>query len=435
MLTPSEGTATEMATKKRHYVEKTLVGALCGVMVAAGLPEVATAAEAPPGGGASTAATSAVAQVVATLHAEGQTCPHPGRLLSEKTVTVPEANDLNGSAVTATVYKIAAPLGTTTEVIPPKSWRPADATQAELKYFGVPQRPSSPSALKRWQYYWIQHFSTITLTVPCGLLKTESDSLAKFSGTSKADNAGSPHALANRIPSEPASANWSGSVTTNTTNKITEAVGTTTWYDASTCSAHSGWAHWVGIGGYGVPELLQNGFIQGQTGGSHLFWEAIGNGVGLPAETLSPTLVANDDIHHGDTVRLATSFHDGTAQFIWHDLDTGGAAILQKSYISIVINGQLHSFPASEFYNGDSGEVIDERPEVSGQYVRLQDFGNDVWSQVDFADHQYVRHPMGHWNDHKLDMETAGIDYANAVSFSNSGFADHQEHCGSRTPA
>jgi hypothetical protein len=62
--------------------------------------------------------------------------------------------------------------------IPPAGWKPATASESELKFFDVPVRPRGGVALAQWKSEWIDHFSSIQAGIPCA------DNIGDYASTS-----------------------------------------------------------------------------------------------------------------------------------------------------------------------------------------------------------------------------------------------------------
>jgi hypothetical protein len=65
------------------------------------------------------------------------------------------------------VHSSRLPLGTVIQYIPPSSWKPASATNAELAYYSIPVRPAGGTALQAWKSEWIDHFSKVLAVSFC----------------------------------------------------------------------------------------------------------------------------------------------------------------------------------------------------------------------------------------------------------------------------
>jgi hypothetical protein len=85
--------------------------------------------------------------------------------------------------------------------------------------------------------------------------------------------------------------NWSGFVTEE--GSVTEVYGSTKFVAGSQCSAQpDSFTNWVGIGGYGVSGLIQNGFWNAHSTGSFPFYEVVygsTGGIGATQMDLLPT--------------------------------------------------------------------------------------------------------------------------------------------------
>ncbi|MBO0868393.1 MAG: hypothetical protein J2P15_07490 [Micromonosporaceae bacterium] len=242
-----------------------------------------------------------------------------------------------------------------TESIPPDDWRPTTASTAELEFFGIPGRPSTSTALSSWLDEWGNHYSGVSLGVPC----------APTVSVSAATNS-----------------HWAGQVAT--AGGYTEAYGTTEYNPGDTCGVSpDGYTNWVGLGGWLSGRLLQNGFIYGHTFGSHPFFEAINGGQDTGADFITFSFPYGT----GDHFNIATSYDPvtGVAHFGWHDIEAGRGGSVGMDVSVFATSGGI--FPASNFYDSSTGEAIDERPEVisalgSPEFTTLRPFGHDTWTNA-----------------------------------------------------
>ncbi|MFC4244715.1 hypothetical protein ACFOYW_15175 [Gryllotalpicola reticulitermitis] len=216
--------------------------------------------------------------------------------------------------------------------------------------------------------------------------------------------------------------NWSGSI--STAGGITEVYGRTTFKGGSQCSTQpDSYTNWVGIGGWDSTKLLQNGFWNGHTTNSFLFYEAID---GTTDTGTVPVTIANTN--QGDTFNISTTYSAGTATFSWHDLTTGATGNISSSTFA--------NLPASDFWDDWTGEAVDERGAIAKKYTTLRDFGTDPWQMVevnsDGAGLTYIRQGADH---NGLFIVYNGAYLSKPTSGANDGeFTDTWYGCGGEGP-
>jgi hypothetical protein len=136
-----------------------------------------------------------------------------------------------------------------------------------------------------------------------------------------------------------------------------------------TSSQPNGALFWVGIGGIGIPELIQNGVSIGLDG----LAEDEGWTEALPLEQ---TVVAQPFYATpGQGVQLETTYTDGhDVDFYFYNSYTGAAYTAMKSGLS-------------SDYNGASAEVIAERPKdtASNKFYRLEQYSPMTTSFVNVS--------------------------------------------------
>lgn len=184
-------------------------------------------------------------------------------------------------------------LGGSTEVvyrIPPAGFDALRATAAELRYFGMPRRPSGGRALALWQGLMrnARHF----LVPPRTLLTIPSSDIAPSSAI--ADNRSDVSSPEVTLPSCPKTflSNWAGYVECQTA-KSGALTDVEAFYDepsehSPNCS-NSATAPWVGLGGAGVGSgaFGQDGTAVGAVAnlGNNQAWYTA-NTVGIPVKGL-----------------------------------------------------------------------------------------------------------------------------------------------------
>ncbi|MDQ2837454.1 MAG: hypothetical protein M3Y42_09305 [Actinomycetota bacterium] len=284
------------------------------------------------------------------LSAASRSCQRPESIDRTTTAAVPEGAGFAGRSVQASIVHLTGGSVSVTEPMPPAGWKPATATQAELKYFGIPARPAQNSAgYAQWATDWITHYTGFTLAVPCA-------ATSDLSAATKA--------------------NWAGILAYG--SAFTTAYGATTYNPGSTCAQAEpdSYTNWVGLGGYNTGRLIQNGFITTHTGGSYPFLELLNSDTGVDTHTVRMDISGDPNNGSGHTFNLQTQWLPSTSQvsFAWHDITTGQVASMTV--------GSAAGKPASYFYDSSSGEAIDERAVQGGVLTSLRNFGTDQWSNA-----------------------------------------------------
>lgn len=233
-------------------------------------------------------------------------------LMADGTVTTADAP---GSAL---VSEFANPYGgVLSSIAYPEGFNPTSASDATLRRFHLPERPSNPGALADWlSLYGHPLTSERTDRPPCA-----TNLAAAFS------------------------TNWSGRVSVGT--GIRDVNGRWTQPNLQThCSHASMRAIWNGIG---LSSLIQAGSITVDTSGSNI------NAVSAFVEVYpkEPVIqVAAPAILTGDTINLRTNYatsNGGTATWTFTNQTTG------------VTNGWFEAGVAA-YYDGIRADWIDERP-------------------------------------------------------------------------
>ncbi|MBO0880946.1 MAG: hypothetical protein J2P17_11505 [Mycobacterium sp.] len=276
----------------------------------------------------------------------------PATLVSDQMIPVPEGPD-GGAPSSPVMARVLTynDFGTRmTESVPPVDWRPTSASAAELKFFGIPARPATGTELDDWLDEWGSHYAGIGIGTPCRPITSNSAAT---------------------------SPNWSGEVATR--GGYTEAYGTATYQPGSACATQpDSYANWVGLGGGNGSSvrLLQNGFWHSHGTGSYPFVEAI-NGL-IDTSTIPFALGFSYSV--GDRFNIATTYNTttNTVQFGWHDITSGGTYVIS---LEVFFVGSTE-YPASVFYDGSTGEAIDERGSIGQFFTTLRNFGTDTWTNA-----------------------------------------------------
>ena len=260
-----------------------------------------------------------------------------------------------GDPSAATVYHPDfGPGSDVTQIVPPRNFRPVDATDDLLTRYNLATRPKAPEARAHWQKTMANFKGT---TTP-GLCATTHRSLLS-QGTST-----------DRI--------WSGPLVTDPSSAVTEVIGTwhQTGFDAS-CPSASAYSTWPGIGGYGTGDLLQSGtdVDQSNLNATYAWWEALSHTGAFVYETKFPGFTINP----GQVVSTSTQYVPGgygKAIFNAYNGTTGYSAP-GVSFTSL--QGQ----PAVYYYDGSTAEFINERPTKSDGLpfqLRKPHYNNTAWT-------------------------------------------------------
>jgi hypothetical protein len=261
----------------------------------------------------------------------------------------------------------------------PIGWKAATATDAELKAFGFPARPTNASDLARWNQTWGQ----ITRSFDPGICLYQNES------------AGAP---AYPYPSViETSQNWSGYEDGASPNK-TQVAGT--WYQtgfSSRCQAGATYASWVGIGGDTAyfptitSHLIQDGSLanSGWNGPITMFWEAIDYVTGFDSQPAGFSGAKN--INPGDGMGAVVVYNPTavTLQFVVADFaPNGGLGNVTMHNVPGYFNhsGSLTTETANHFIDATSqlSEWVDERISVNGSPTPILApyLGNTFWTDA-----------------------------------------------------
>lgn len=287
--------------------------------------------------------------------------------------------------------------------VPPLVWNPLNATDAELEYYGYEPRPVKSLDLRQWE----SDASAYKSTDAVGLCVKADTSHAQYFSSIWSG-------LEGRV----------GSVT-----KMYATVNVPT--HTNFCGASSVHAAWVGIGGDGVSQLVQNGIDQ-DSGGSAAWYELIKPGYD------SRSIQIAMSVHAGDLINLSTQYFVpgspnggfyGGVQFGFHNLTTG-----VNSPTSII--NSYAGYPASSFYNGISGEAIDERYLVNGVPQQYRAFGSTSWSNARFYQNSssiytLIRNtPSANYRDIIMNQAGVTLSQADGTGLPADAFIDVWRGCG-----
>jgi hypothetical protein len=222
--------------------------------------------------------------------------------------------------------------------VPPAGFKPLKATQAVLAEMGIPARPSAGSELTSWQKEW------------GGYKGTEQPQLCERSTPfsqpvlgEQATHYGNNH--------------WSGVIEQQ--GGFTQA--SADWYQTTTSSSYSA-VTWVGIGGWNVSQLLQDGTAEPVNGYTYSWFEY------LPQDK---TITPRNDTYAGDSINaqvLYTSASSGTARFLVSD---DGENVLNATETDI-----------NQDYDPATADFIVERPEINNAFQPLGNTGTTYFSNA-----------------------------------------------------
>jgi Peptidase A4 family len=253
--------------------------------------------------------------------------------------------------------------GATTTLAPPKDFNPLTASDEDLDYHGFPPRPDEIAAPKAFASWKSAILASKTRLVP----KLEMTSL--FHGPAKG-SASTLKGISNTLEFY----NWSGYVNTNGV----KSYGSSSFYFLysdfvvpvarqafGVCTG--GWDYessWVGIDGYGSPDVLQAGieadaYCSGSTTATYYspWFEWFPN---------AETRITNLAIAPGDDYFVE----------VWNTSATAGHAYLvnKNANTAVIIN---FNAPAGTKLVGNTAEWVVERPTVGGTFANLTNYIDD----------------------------------------------------------
>jgi hypothetical protein len=221
--------------------------------------------------------------------------------------------------------------------VPPLGFDPLVATDAQLRAYAFPKKPSEPTKLKHWQDMMKQWTRQ---TEP-------SRDLTVYPSTAGYDSTPSP--------------GWTGYVANPSTGQAFNMVQsdyTQTYWSAnniSNCQESS----WVGFGGTGSAPLVQTGTALTSSTNITPFYEYLHSG-GVGSRILMSGV---GKVHGGDAMYAQVSYDSGTGKTTFF-LEDATTHYSDQYYIS-----------DSSYYSGNSSEWIDERPQIStGSWTNLAQF-------------------------------------------------------------
>src|SRR3954451_12256222 len=334
------------------------------------------------------------------------------------------------------------------QTVPPVGFSPLTATDAQLAFYGYPERPSSAVALQAWRdefspanYKGFRAIGASDMCVAQGAGYASVDLPDTDPNDILPDTAGEVGGTVAYRTSH----NWAGIVDTGHTdyNYVYGRMNVPTHY---ACSAgQDGHFAWVGLGG--LPDANGNwGLMQNATGRDYVdssypfaWWEVLSSSVNIAAVLLSHTsfpVAAGDDISH--STRWEPSYP--RVAFYWHDFTQAWSTTVHVhgrsdsgSSSDWTVNGHIASY-----YDGKTAEGIDERPSQTGagvaKLMRLRQHTQSHWRNTASAHgssaNQGVRYWSHKWFTMKNVKETTVLEnWSNAPS-TNDSFNDNWKACG-----
>lgn len=254
---------------------------------------------------------------------------------------------------------------------------PRSMTNAEIAARGYPPRPDStqlPAQYAKWE--------AMVRSSPAVLNPVRVDDGRKhYNGSSS---------------------NWSGYVITTGSNapQYGEIFGA--WY-VPRAYAQGGFWHlnysslWVGIDGWGTPDVVQDGTDQNT---ETIFWiQASSYGAWTEWYPYSSQSVSNFPVNPGDQIWAWTWV--GTANDVWSATGGVGWFYLYNATQNVSSGYLSTAAPAGTVFNGHQAEWVMERPSVGGSVTSLANYSSatvfDAWA-YDFAYHARYYQSDASWN-------------------------------------
>lgn len=239
--------------------------------------------------------------------------------------------------------------------VPPTSFRPDNASNAQLLEYGFPSRPTDALALAQWRADFSDYRNTGTPQICLTKKFVEPYIVAPMAGTAGTAN----------------SYNWSGT-TENAPDAWVAVSGNWVQSAAGSCGCGTGntdEASWVGLGGYYTQSLIQAGTDMYGTPSNLYAW----------FEYLHPCEPYGCNVQEVDLQNVTVAAGDSIHVFVSYETSSGSADCLVCSAGSCQpMLMQLNS----TYYDGSSAEWIDERPMYcqAGCYKPLTNFDYNNWS-------------------------------------------------------
>ena len=244
--------------------------------------------------------------------------------------------------------------------VAPAEFDALHASQQALALYGLPPRPSGGAQLAKWNQDFGHLGQAVAPEISIGPARP--DNIAQVAAPTAAP-AGAQGGVTTGSTSI-----WSGYVSKQWGQPTYYGDAEGTWIQPSVgTTSCSGATHltWVGIGGYGSSQLLQDGTDQN----NNAWFEYLGaNGTGVSITDFSSQL----GIRPGDTIQALTWYINGTAYWTVQDETSG------KYTTANLAN-------ASAYYDGSSAEFIDERTTFGTTPSPLANYGATHWTAASAA--------------------------------------------------
>ena len=268
--------------------------------------------------------------------------------------------------------------------VAPSTFAPLNATDADLAVFGLPPRPVDSTSLASW-----------------------TSLMEAWRPTPDAGLCVGPNGL---TFSSHVNGTWSGKVASASTTTWNTVSGwfTQPTFNAAGCSQSSE-VSWVGLGGYGSPDLVQDGTYMEQGPKYWAFYEYLNSAHQNPPITMSSVTV-----HPGNVFD----------SYVYYQSSTGKV----EFYVQNESNGTNQTVwltGGSAYYNGQAADFIDERP-----WTSLPDFGSIPWTNAGEGQLDGSWHNLGDQNPITQIMEPGSTLLAEPGGMTSStSFRDYWYHC------
>jgi hypothetical protein len=258
---------------------------------------------------------------------------------------------------TVTVFANDAPVRNA-----PLGWSPIRATNAELRFYGIPARPTATSPLAAWKQTWSRYSYAPPPTL---CMDTEHKApIYSYNWAADVDGGRSDYAQISAHYTEP----------------------THTYCPGTSPSSH---AMWVGIGGAnGLNRLMQNGTSsEGTIDQDHFWFEVIADTHDTWLVKLDSSYAVNGTqptVKKNDILDISTSYDPAakTVRFSFRNSTTG--YFKQVGPMTQVRDHNGVAFAVAGGYDGQSAEVVDEREEnpTTKKYDQLRQFTQMHWTSA-----------------------------------------------------
>jgi hypothetical protein len=182
----------------------------------------------------------------------------------------------------------------------------------------------------------------------------------------------------------------------------------------ATCPTPSSLVQWVGIGGWGVPQLIQLGWAtdDNTTQGEFPWMEFLSSGYSTPLTPIVDGITASA----GDLVE-SDAYYYITSPSIILNFTNRTTGYHENMTLYSIRENPFVTHPVSEYYNGSMVEAINERPTLSsGGYHPVRNFGTAGWADANaaLAGHPYTG--MGGFPHVGIQMQTGSGTIISSLS-------------------